>query len=110
MVSGNQPTTSLSQLVVRGLMCRLHAGDPSSVDDITMPRELFDQLLAALSGATEACQLPAEPTVLKHVEGKWRATITSAVLGELTSEGRTVLEALARARREWDKEVERRIA
>ena len=110
MASLDPVAINMHQLVVQAMMFRLNQAKPTLPDTITIPRDVFDQLLSVAEGASRASGLPAEPIALEYRSGTWHATVSSPLLGTVRAAGRTVLEVLARVRLEWGYEADRRIS
>jgi hypothetical protein len=91
---------------------RLQPADPSSPDAITITREVFDRLVAVVDAASRADEIQPEIEDLtaQELDGKHIVTLRSNLFGPVQAEGRSLLEAIAKAKWEFRWGVERRLS
>jgi hypothetical protein len=91
---------------------RLQPADPASEGTITITREVFDHLVAVVDAACKAdgVQPGYDELVAREQDGKHVVTLHSKVFGTVEAEGRSLLEAIAKAKWEFRWAVERRLS
>jgi hypothetical protein len=95
---------SLDQLFVEAAMFRIQQAYPSAADSITILRHVFDRLVAVVEAASHANTLGPTEQLTAHTEdGKYIVSLASKFVAGIHSEGRTLLEAIVRAK--WEMQV-----
>lgn len=91
---------------------RLQPADPASDGTITITREVFDRLVAVVEAASVANALPltCQKLVARRQDDKHVVELCSGAVGNIKEEGRTLLEAIAKAVRSLDHSIERSMA
>jgi hypothetical protein len=90
-------------------MHTLYSADPAAQDTITITREVFNRLVAVVDAASMAASVQPgyEELVAREQDGKHIVTLRSKMFGTFEADGRTLLEAIAKAKLEIGRAVER---